>query len=91
MEFLNPFKEIPFLLTAWAAFIAFFGLFLPFTFLPLSAEYHGMSASLAIYLLAVLNAASIFGRTLPGIIADRVGRFNTMVVTSFVSTILVLA
>lgn len=50
-----------------------------------------MSANLAGYLLAILNAVSIFGRTLPGFIADRVGRYNTMIVMTFMSTILVLA
>lgn len=40
---------------------------------------------------AILNAVSIFGRTLPGFIADRLGRFNTMIFFSFLSTILVLA
>ena len=90
MDFVRPFTELPYFLTVFAAFIFFFGMFLPFTFVILSAEYNGMSANLAGYLLAVLNAASIFGRTLPGWIADKVGRFNTMVVTSFMSTILVL-
>lgn len=91
MDFIRPFTELPYFLTVFAAFIFFFGMFLPFTFVILSAEYNGMSANLAGYLLAVLNAASIFGRTLPGYIADKVGRFNTMVVTSFMSTILVLS
>lgn len=91
MDFISPFKEIPFSLTVIASFLFFFGMFLPFTFIILSAEYNGMSANLAGYLLAVLNAVSIFGRTLPGLAADRVGRYNTMIVTSFLSTILVLA
>lgn len=91
MDFITPFTELPYFLTVFAAFVFFFGMFLPFTFIILSAQYNGMSANLAGYLLAVLNAASIFGRTLPGWIADKVGRYNTMVVTSFLSTILVLA
>lgn len=33
---------------------------------------------------------SIFGRTIPGYVADKLGRFNTMIATSFLSTILVL-
>src|ERR1700712_1152253 len=50
-----------------------------------------MSANLAVYLLPILNAASIFGRILPGILADRVGRFNVMIVTTAFSSIIVLA
>ena len=90
MDFIRPFTELPYFLTVFAAFLFFFGMFLPFTFIILSAEYNGMSANLAGYLLAVLNAASIFGRTLPGWIADKVGRYNTMIVTAFLSTVLIL-
>jgi MFS family permease len=35
--------------------------------------------------------ASIFGRILPGIIADRMGRFNVMILTTAFSAIVVLA
>lgn len=90
-DFLKPYSELPFLLVVLASFFFFFGMFLPFTFIILSAEYNGMGFTLAGYLLSILNAVSIFGRTLPGFIADRVGRFNVMIVTSFLSTILVLA
>ncbi|KAK4694900.1 hypothetical protein P7C71_g2757, partial [Lecanoromycetidae sp. Uapishka_2] len=60
MDFLRPFKELPFLLTVSASFFFFFGMFLPFTFVILSAQYNGMSANLAGYLLAVLNAVMMF-------------------------------
>ena len=49
-----------------------------------------MSINLSNYLLAILNAASIFGRILPGIVADRIGRFNVMIITSAFSAIIVL-
>lgn len=50
-----------------------------------------MSHNLANYLVPILNATSIFGRILPGILADRVGRFNVMIATTAFSTVLVLA
>jgi MFS family permease len=50
-----------------------------------------MSANLSSYLLSILNAASIFGRILPGIIADKLGRFNVMIITTAFSAIIVLA
>lgn len=90
-EFVTPLGELPFFLVVAASFIFFFGMFLPFNFIILYAEANGMSMRLASYMLAVLNAVSVFGRTLPGWIADRLGRFNTMVVTSFLSSVLVLA
>lgn len=49
-----------------------------------------MSTNLSNYLLAILNGSSIFGRILPGIIADRVGRFNVMIATCAFSAIIVL-
>ena len=89
-EFTSPLAELPFFLVVFASFLFFFGMFLPFNYIILYAEANGMSPRLASYMLAVLNAVSVFGRTIPGWIADRVGRFNTMVVTSFLSCILVL-
>lgn len=35
-----------------------------------------MSATLASYLLAIINATSTFGRIIPGILADKFGRLN---------------
>jgi MFS family permease len=67
------------------------GLFIPFTFIILEATAKGMGASLAGYLVSILNGASIFGRTLPAYAADRfVGRFNIMIVMAIITTILVL-
>ena len=90
-EFVDPLRERPFFLVVCSSFLFFFGMFLPFTYIILYAETNGMSPRLASYLVAILNALSIFGRTLPGWVADRVGRFNTMIVMSFLSAILVLA
>ncbi|KAI9723733.1 MAG: hypothetical protein M1812_001033 [Candelaria pacifica] len=91
MEFITPLTEIPFLCVVLASFLFFFGMFLPFNYVILYAQAHSMSANLAGYLLAVLNATSIFGRVIPGYVADRVGRFNVMIVMSYFSAIIVLA
>ncbi|KAI9758540.1 MAG: Altered inheritance of mitochondria protein 24, mitochondrial [Chaenotheca gracillima] len=91
MEFITPLQELPFFLTTMASLLFFFGLFLPFNYLILQAGVDGMSPNLAGYLLPMLNAASLFGRIIPGYIADRVGRFNVMIVMTFFSAILVLA
>ncbi|KAI9788212.1 MAG: hypothetical protein M1816_007064 [Peltula sp. TS41687] len=91
-EFLRPLKEPPFLLTCIASYLFFWGLFLPLNFIISQARSSvGMSSHLAGYLLAILNATSLFGRILPGYIADHVGRFNVMIVTSYFSAIVVLA
>lgn len=91
MEFLEPFKELAYLLVALGSFMFFFGIFIPFTYVILQALSIGMSPSLAMYLISILNAASLFGRILPGYLGDRYGRFNVMILTSYSSAILVLA
>ena len=55
MDFVNPLKELRFILVSMACFMIFLGVFLPGNFVVLSAVHHGMNPNLAFYLLAVLN------------------------------------
>lgn len=91
MEFIYPLREIPFLMVVFGSFLFFFGMFIPFTFIILSAEANKMSTGLAGYLIPILNATSIFGRVIPGFIGDRIGRFNVMIITTYFSAILIIA
>jgi MFS family permease len=50
-----------------------------------------MEESLAFQLVSFLNAASIFGRVVPGYFTDRYGRSNVMIVTTFVCAVFTLA
>ena len=54
------------------------GLFLPFFYLPSYAVAHGMSHELASYIVGILNAASFFGRVIPGVLGDKWGRLNIL-------------
>ncbi|KAL2384397.1 hypothetical protein RJZ90_001997 [Blastomyces dermatitidis] len=90
-EFLTPFTEMPFLLTTAGAWLSFFGLYLPFTFIVSFARHYGMSPHLAGYLVSILNASSTFGRILPGHAADLFGRFNAMIITCVLNVVMVLA
>jgi MFS family permease len=47
-------------------------------------------AAFAYQLLAILNGASCFGRYLPGYISDKIGRYNTMILGSFLAMAAVL-
>lgn len=67
------------------------GLFVPFTFIILEGTARGVSPNLAVYLVSILNAASVFGRTLPGWAADKFGRFNTMILMCCFTAIISLA
>jgi hypothetical protein len=48
-----------------------------------------MSRDLPIYSIVVPNAVSVFGRILPGFLADKLGRFNICTVMSAVLTLTV--
>ncbi|EJF60332.1 hypothetical protein DICSQDRAFT_171292 [Dichomitus squalens LYAD-421 SS1] len=58
------------------AFFTFWGLFFPFFYLQLYGSLHGVSHSFTIYIIPILNGASLFGRTIPNFLADYYGRFN---------------
>jgi len=48
-----------------------------------------MSPTLAGYLLAIINAASTFGRIIPGVLADKYGRLNVLALGGLGSGIIV--
>ncbi|KAM5448730.1 hypothetical protein MaudCBS49596_005237 [Microsporum audouinii] len=90
-EYVDSLKEIPMVLTVLAFFLFMWGMFLPFNYIILQAIAAGTSPTLIPYLLPILNAVSIFGRVLPGIVADKIGRYNVMIVTIFLSALFCLA
>lgn len=90
-EYLDTFKELPMVLTIGGFFFFFWGMFLPFNYIILQAQAAGVSASLVPYILPILNAVSIFGRIIPGIVADKIGRFNVMIIITLISSIFCLA
>lgn len=49
-----------------------------------------MSPLLSSYLISILNGASLFGRIIPGILADKFGRLNGLCIASLASGILAL-
>jgi MFS family permease len=91
MEFVHPLREVPFDIVAFGCFIFFLGLFLPFNYIILEAIEYGMNPDLAQYLVSILNATSFFGRTIPGYLADKLGRYNMMFVMCAFSGIITLA
>ncbi|KAH8648227.1 putative MFS transporter [Ilyonectria robusta] len=90
-EFIAPLREKTFVLTAAGNFLFTFGLFIPINYIITQAISGGMSTNLANYLVPILNAASLFGRIIPGILSDKLGRFNIFIVVSFLTAILILA
>ncbi|KAI9666624.1 MAG: hypothetical protein M1821_004560 [Bathelium mastoideum] len=91
MEFIVPLKEPPFVMLTLGSFLFFLGMFLPINFLILQAQTRGMSANLAGYLIPIFNAVSFFGRTIPGYVADKIGRFNVLSFMCGFSGVIILA
>lgn len=75
------FRDPPFALTTAGVFFIEWGLFVPLAYISSYALAHDVRPAFAYQLLAVVNAGSFFGRWLPGYVADRLGRFNTMILT----------
>jgi MFS family permease len=48
-------------------------------------------AETSFYLISVLNGASCFGRLLPGYVADKIGRFNTLFIMIIFTLVFMLA
>ncbi|KAI9789911.1 MAG: hypothetical protein M1816_005680 [Peltula sp. TS41687] len=74
-------KDPIFFLTTCGVFLVEWGLFTPLTYISSYAVAHGKSQAFAYHLLAIFNAGSCFGRWIPGYFADKLGRFNTMILT----------
>ncbi|KAF2276997.1 putative MFS monocarboxylate transporter [Westerdykella ornata] len=73
---ISAYKDGRFVILIIALFFMFFGMLTPFFYLPTYAVSRGMSPTLAGYLLSILNAASTFGRIIPGVLADKWGKIN---------------
>ncbi|KPM34231.1 hypothetical protein AK830_g12337, partial [Neonectria ditissima] len=91
MEYLDGLRDIRMSVTVLGFFFFMWGMFLPFNYVLLQAEAAGVSQTLIPYLLPILNAVSIFGRILPGLVADKIGRYNVMIAIMFISALFCLA
>lgn len=89
----TSFRDVPFLTLCCAAIFAFSAIYIPLVFLPpFAIQKQFTSENLGFYLLAILNGASIFGRIIPAILADRiVGIVNMQVIVLLVGVILMFS
>ncbi|KAJ3532111.1 hypothetical protein NM688_g7472 [Phlebia brevispora] len=60
-------------------------------YLQLFASKHGVPAHLTQYSISILNASSLFGRTIPNFLSDRFGVFNVILPMTYISGILIFA
>jgi len=81
--------DVPYMLTLIGGFLVLWGLFFPYFYLQLWVNLHGISKTLGFYTIAILNASSFPGRTLPNVLADRVGQYNVIIPCAFITGCLI--
>ncbi|KND86652.1 Tubulin gamma chain [Tolypocladium ophioglossoides CBS 100239] len=80
--------EPRFLALSVSLMILYFGLLIPFYYIPLYALEHGVGAAMANNVLAITYSGSFFSRIGAGWLADHFGRFNILVLMgAFMSVI----
>ncbi|EXJ91014.1 hypothetical protein A1O1_04121 [Capronia coronata CBS 617.96] len=85
----TAYKDPRYVLLIVSLLFTFLGMFTPLFYLPTYAVTRGMDPTLAGYLLAILNAASTFGRIIPGVLADKYGRLNVFALGSLGTAVVV--
>ncbi|KAK5109392.1 hypothetical protein LTR62_007058 [Meristemomyces frigidus] len=76
------FRQPAFALATAGTYFLEWGLFIPITYLASYSLVSGaMSHAFAFQIIAIFNAGSSLGRWAPGYMADKFGRYNTMVAT----------
>lgn len=77
----GAFKKWPYVLTNAGFLIGLMGLYAPIFYISDYSLDQGMDPQLALYQVAILNAPSFFGRTIPNFAGDKLGRFNITIIT----------
>ncbi|KAF9066735.1 major facilitator superfamily domain-containing protein [Rhodocollybia butyracea] len=70
---------------AIAIFLAFMALFTPLTFMTVKGINIGIQPNIAFYLVSIVNAATIPGRIIGGLVANRFGALNLTILTTILS------
>jgi predicted MFS family arabinose efflux permease len=72
-----------------SVFFLFIGIFMPLFYIPTFAITNGMNEMVAGYLVAIINAASIPGRIIPGILGDKFGRVNCLFAAGLATSLII--
>ena len=87
----TAFRDFYYVAFVFVTLVAYMGLFVIFFYLPYYAEAEKITdRALATYLVPVFNAASLFGRTLPNMLADKTGPMNLLSPAAVISGTLML-
>lgn len=85
----QAFKNFPFIFFSTGLFLAFAGLYIPIFYIILIAEVRvHADDNISFYLLPILNAASVLGRIIPGLLADRYGSLELVILCTLAAAII---
>ena len=88
---LTVFRDLGLTFCTLGIFFMEWGLFVPLTYISSYAVDHGRTTAFGFQLVAMFNAGSFFGRWLPGLAADMIGRYNTIIITIILCAITTFA
>ncbi|KAJ5456042.1 uncharacterized protein N7458_004306 [Penicillium daleae] len=86
----NALMDVKYASASLGVFLVEFAVFVPITYITSYALSVGFGDQMSYALLIFLNVGAIFGRFLPGLVADRFGRFNVMTVNCLMCSLLTL-
>lgn len=87
----TAFTDVPYITFVIGTMIGFIGLYVGIFYISYFGAATGYTdPSLSFYLVPILNAGSVFGRTLPNIVADKVGPANVITPGAFCVGIVLL-
>ncbi|KAL4941791.1 hypothetical protein BDV06DRAFT_222781 [Aspergillus oleicola] len=84
-------RDVNYALTTVAIWLVEFAAFIPYAYIVSYGLYANIPRDTAYLLCVFLNVGAIPGRALPGILADKVGRFNVMTLTAIACGVCTLA
>lgn len=85
----SAFTDVPFIIFTLFTMIGFMGLNVLVFYISYYAEQQRLTdATISFYLVAMLNAASCFGRVLPNAGSDKLGAFNIIAPCAFISGVI---
>ncbi|KZT61354.1 MFS general substrate transporter [Calocera cornea HHB12733] len=90
-SWLKILRDPPYVVAVAGAWLLGLGLYFIFFYIQVYAETVGISGTIAFYTLAMINGASIIGRTLPNLIADKLGPITVLIPSSTIAGALVFA
>ncbi|KAJ9604056.1 hypothetical protein H2200_011579 [Cladophialophora chaetospira] len=83
------FKDAPFMAFAISTLLSFIGLTTVLFYIPYYAQNrHILGSRMSFYTVAIFNASSCFGRTIPNILSDKVGPFNVLAPCTIITGVL---